>query len=714
MKNLMNHFVLWTALAFLGSPSLSFANHRFSEKEYVQYEYIKTRLDKYKGDLNAIREEANKADALSFFENEQAPVYSEISKRSIPVREYLGQLQGQPKTIFYHDYYFDVIEGKGLNTKLRCKVYIKRKVFWQEMLVTEDILLATVNFRTNLKNQHFKVLSITKVAQLPAQLASYQTEIRGRLEALIELKTNRKYGGLSSESLLSSASGFFSEYKDEYQRFLKGNTGTKKIFRVRLLKKFEKNNLGVDDDTDPQRWNSTIRIDQYIDQLWARNPNSSFLYPPRLTLSKQSNRLFSNKFDAEVVVRQRKLINGHHLTRKYIIGLSKVNPKKGLKPKRLYFAGIENEYLQPALTPKEISIAEDSVCHVLSSFHQACLDMRFPTSALVSQFLASNQVKVKAGKQLIACNDYLETLREQLDTCITLKLMPHQASRNHVYFIVAKTVFGQDSLNVAVQFKKNQAGELSHFKIDGIVVTGNGGAPAESSKGTTDLLVEGLQQQKLTDEWMRARVNVNYDIRHLGLPVPNILQQGSGTALVKIQTNKVISISVKKMGFELFRIQINQWGVKATNRLMKEYYEMSFADLSKSYGVGLSFDDLQAAILGLPLFLEGNELQAATDNAYHLTGQYQDIHTEYWVASSELMLNRMKFYTPDKKISMEVDYSDYKALDAGLSLPKKRVITFYDEAMGSITLKLISSTINGQPWSLNTSIEIPSHYQKID
>ena len=159
-----------------------------------------------------------------------------------------------------------------------------------------------------------------------------------------------------------------------------------------------------------------------------------------------------------------------------------------------------------------------------------------------------------------------------------------------------------------------------------------------------DFLLKQLARQKLQPEWFSARANIDYD---------DGSQSFSATATTRMRRDSLLWLSIKKLGFELARVQVTRDSVYVLDRINNEYAIEGLEYLSESFGLPASLIQLQDVILGNPVFFDSKGLQIEPMGpSYHLMGRGMPVESDYWVDADGFVLRKMTF--DDKKNNQQV------------------------------------------------------------
>lgn len=172
-----------------------------------------------------------------------------------------------------------------------------------------------------------------------------------------------------------------------------------------------------------------------------------------------------------------------------------------------------------------------------------------------------------------------------------------------------------------------------------------GGGKAAKKEMNADFLLKQLARQRLQPEWFGARANIDFD---------DGSQAFSATATIRMRRDSLLWVSIKKLGFELARVQVTRDSVYVLDRINNEYAIEGLAYLSESYGLPASLSQLQDVILGNPVFVESKGLQVQPIGlSYHMMGRDAAIESDYWIDADGFVLRKMAFR--DKSTGQQIN-----------------------------------------------------------
>ena len=161
----------------------------------------------------------------------------------------------------------------------------------------------------------------------------------------------------------------------------------------------------------------------------------------------------------------------------------------------------------------------------------------------------------------------------------------------------------------------------------------------------TEVLLRQLARQKFQPEWFSARAVIDYD---------DSSQSFSASATIRMRRDSLLWLSIKKLGFELARVQVTRDSVYVLDRINNEYTIEGLDYLSESFGLPAGLAQLQDVILGNPVFLDSKGLKMEPlGPSYHLMGRGAPVESDYYIDADGLMLRKMAI--SDKKNGHQVN-----------------------------------------------------------
>lgn len=250
----------------------------------------------------------------------------------------------------------------------------------------------------------------------------------------------------------------------------------------------------------------------------------------------------------------------------------------------------------------------------------------------------------------------------------------------------------------------------SFFLLLLAVLSLNSCSSIRKSKGDADkgMTVSGLlkrmDKQRLSPEWFDSRLRIDYADNDMSV---------SATATIRMKKDSLLWLSVKKLGFEIARVQVTRDSVYVVDRFNKEYTVEGLAYLAESYGLPAgSLMELQDFILGNPVFLGSRGLGIEPlGPTYRLKGGSGEMSAEYLVGTSDFLLKKMAFKDLRNDQEMSALLEDYQKLEGEQKFSYIRNLMLESKYSGQANVSLQFSNI-----TLNVpkpvKFDIPSRYTR--
>ncbi len=182
-----------------------------------------------------------------------------------------------------------------------------------------------------------------------------------------------------------------------------------------------------------------------------------------------------------------------------------------------------------------------------------------------------------------------------------------------------------------------------------------------------------------------------------------------------METNKIIWLSVTKLGFPIAKLKITPNSVHYYEKLQKTYFKGNFSLLSKWLGIELNFEEIQNLLLGQAIFNLKNEKYTSqiTHNLYQLTPKKKKELFQFLFLLNPVTfkLSNQEIHNSKKQQSLSVSYFNYTTIK-GEQFPEKITI----KAVGNNKTTTISLEYKSVEFNKNLTFpfSIPSGYKKIN
>lgn len=247
-------------------------------------------------------------------------------------------------------------------------------------------------------------------------------------------------------------------------------------------------------------------------------------------------------------------------------------------------------------------------------------------------------------------------------------------------------------------------------------------SPAVSSTPTTSASAEKmmdtrywydqLKEHTLQFQTYAARMKVNYIHGD---------EQQNAVVNLRIRSDSLIWLNATALlGIEVVRALVTPDSITVLNRLKHEYYQKSFADISKWLRFPVNFHMLQNLLVGNPLFLSPLITHLQYDSTtMQLTMQVDSLVNQLWLAMptgswQKSLLRVQHSFTSVVDSSGDEAVIEYVYRPGSASSPQGWQLIVPDSAHAEQRLRLdvqVQAILLNQP--LSFPFAIPAHYTKL-
>lgn len=178
-----------------------------------------------------------------------------------------------------------------------------------------------------------------------------------------------------------------------------------------------------------------------------------------------------------------------------------------------------------------------------------------------------------------------------------------------------------------------------------------------TTRSSTTVPAAAVQANNITFRYFSAKARAQLD-------VPNLKQ--TVNLNIRIRQDSIIWLSVSVAGFEVARAHITHDSVQVLNKLQREYYAGNFSYLKERFNVDVTFEQLQALLIGNYLSPPANTSPTITTE-----GPVQRVeYTQSGLAIQQLLglaqgrVQQLAVRDPKTQNQYTVDYSDFQPVEA--------------------------------------------------
>lgn len=222
---------------------------------------------------------------------------------------------------------------------------------------------------------------------------------------------------------------------------------------------------------------------------------------------------------------------------------------------------------------------------------------------------------------------------------------------------------------------------------------------------TAEYLLEKMSAQHFDADWINAKAKIHFESE---------VQNESFNVTIRMKSDSLIWMNVKKLSVEGARILIDKDSVYVLNRLDKEYYVRGLDFVEQEYNLPADFKALQTMILGNPYLLIGQTYTTTTQQEqYRLSSKEgSEMLNDYWLNGLSLMVEQMSFLDLRYNRKLVVGLADYRPIE-DQTFAFQRNYQMTSEQTGEINVKIKFSKLERNiPKSMPFSVS--SRYKRVD
>jgi hypothetical protein len=167
------------------------------------------------------------------------------------------------------------------------------------------------------------------------------------------------------------------------------------------------------------------------------------------------------------------------------------------------------------------------------------------------------------------------------------------------------------------------------------------------------------------------------------------------------------------LGIEVVRCLINKDSVFIINKIQKEYYDFSFAELSEFLNFKVDYKTIESVLLGNLLYNESEEDSTYGDSLYTILQQTRNnIQLQNFMRNSNQKLERLNMTDEDTYNNLSIMYDDFLPIDQVLFPFNAKINLYYRNKKGlqTIFIGIQHNKIEVTNKDLKFPFHIPSKY----
>ena len=223
-------------------------------------------------------------------------------------------------------------------------------------------------------------------------------------------------------------------------------------------------------------------------------------------------------------------------------------------------------------------------------------------------------------------------------------------------------------------------------------------------KRNANYLRKRVAERTLAPEWLSGRAKVTVSSAAEGTRKFNVN--------IRLRRDSVIWLNVKKASVEAGRVLITRDSLYFINRLDNQYAITSLDYASERLSLPGDFAQLQALLLGNPVFLLDALTARVRGNRYRLSGEDRQFEVEY-ALDGDYRLREFRNVEPATSRQLSATLDDYRPAGAGApAFSHLRQYTAYSPDTERVELELAWTKLE---WNVPKSLpfRIPPRYERL-
>jgi len=241
-----------------------------------------------------------------------------------------------------------------------------------------------------------------------------------------------------------------------------------------------------------------------------------------------------------------------------------------------------------------------------------------------------------------------------------------------------------------------------------VVIASPDSSVTDSSKVTAEV-VAPVKIAEVAFDYLTAKSKFSFEGKTQNFDNTNVN--------IRIKKDSLIWISVTGLGLEVARGLITRDSIVFMDKIHKDYFVFTYAQLSKQYNFELNFPLLQSIIIGnLPFPQQPDAKFLKQDNFILLKQNKERLSIENYIDQNNLKLARLNALEEGTNNTFSLDYQDFKDVSSSLfpfsSLVKLNVKSPKDQQRSETTISLKHSRVEIVNQSPGFPFSVPSSYKR--
>jgi hypothetical protein len=223
------------------------------------------------------------------------------------------------------------------------------------------------------------------------------------------------------------------------------------------------------------------------------------------------------------------------------------------------------------------------------------------------------------------------------------------------------------------------------------------------SKVTADVLQGQLDNLLLQENWVKAAAKMN--ARFNG-------DSYSVTANILLKKDEIVSVSVRKLGFEVARLLVLPDTAWIINRLDRTYMQYSMDELGAFIGFPVNMSLLQSMVLGHPPMFDKTRWEIEDNKTLVLLSDQFNLKAKSKIDYPKMFASESEIIDQKNNRKLESKFSNYQQVKDNKYFPYIRSYELNAEIDDPLSVQLQFTSIEvDTPFTVDT--QVPQRYTRV-
>jgi hypothetical protein len=232
---------------------------------------------------------------------------------------------------------------------------------------------------------------------------------------------------------------------------------------------------------------------------------------------------------------------------------------------------------------------------------------------------------------------------------------------------------------------------------------------ADSTKTIAPESIGSVSVKEIDFKYLTAKSKVSFKSKSQDFDNTNVN--------IRMKKDSMIWLSVTGVGLEVARGIITPDSIVFMDKIHKDYFVFTYAQLSKQYNFDLNFALLQSVIIGNLPFPKDENGSFVKENDFYVLKQVKDrLKVDNYISENSLKLSRLKATEVPTQNTFTLDYEDFKEVKSFLfpfiSQINLNVKSQKDQQINETNMRIKHSKVDFVDQNPGFPFNVPSSYKR--